>query len=75
MNWQPIETAPQDGTCILLSNGHGCFIARYKPVFDSGYRPSNPWYSMMLNHDHIEEPFRYEKATHWQPLPDPPEAK
>jgi hypothetical protein len=71
--WQPIETAPKDGTYILLGSTDGAWVASYKPVYQSGYRPEDPWHSMMLNHEHMG---RYPKAkpTHWQPLPLPPAA-
>ena len=71
--WQPIETALKDGTYILLGSTDGAWVASYKPVYQSGYRPEDPWHSMMLNHEHMG---RYPKAkpTHWQPLPLPPAA-
>lgn len=72
--WQPIESAPRDGSYILVCNSHGSWIAKYHPVYPSGYRPSNPWASMMLNHDHIEKPGRFDHPTHWRPLPPPQEA-
>jgi len=70
--WLPIESAPRDGSYILVCNSHGSWIAKYHPVYPSGYRPSNPWASMMLNHDHIENPGRFDHPTHWRPLPQPP---
>lgn len=72
--WLPIESAPTDGTRVLLANEHGCWMAEYRPVFQSGYRPENPWQSVMLNHDHIAWPGRYERQTHWKPLDAPPAA-
>lgn len=71
-SWQDIETAPKDGTYVLVANSHGSWIAKWHPVYQSGYRPSNPWASMMLNHDHIQKPGRFDKPTHWQPIPAPP---
>lgn len=68
--WLPIETAPKDGTYILVGSRRGSWVAKYKPVFTSGYRPSNPWASMMLNHDHIGE--QWPNPTHWMPLPAAP---
>lgn len=70
--WQPIETAPKGGACILVGNKHGSWIAKYLPVYQSGFVPENPWSSMMLNHDHIGE--KWHPPTHWQPLPEPPAA-
>lgn len=70
--WMPIETAPMDGSYILVANSHGAWIAKWHPVYESGYRPSNPWASLMLNHDHIDKPGRYDHPAHWMPLPEPP---
>jgi hypothetical protein len=73
MNWQPIETAPKDGTPVVVTNPEsgGIWIAKYQPVYTSGYRPDNPWFSLMLNtHWH---PNRWASLvpTQWQPLPEP----
>jgi hypothetical protein len=68
--WQPIETAPKDGTLILLGRSKGVWAGKYTPVFTSGYRPDSAWQSMLLNHDHMAE--RYAPPTHWMPLPQPP---
>jgi len=70
--WQPIETAPKDGTAILVSNGRGVWVAKYKAVFQSGYKPDSPWFCLMLNKDYIPGKFRAGAPTHWQPLPQPP---
>jgi hypothetical protein len=72
--WQPIETAPKDDdTLILVANEEGVWVAKYRPVYQSGFKPSNPWSSMLLNHDHIK--FHKSHApTHWMPLPKPPTA-
>jgi len=70
--WQPIETAPKDGSYVLIANMHGAWVAKWHPIFVSGFRPSTPWASMMLNHDHIEKTGRYDPPKHWMPLPAPP---
>ena len=70
--WQPIETAPEDGTYILLGNRHGTWVGKYLDRYISGYRPSNPWHSMMLNCRHMGR-FPSVVPTHWMPLPEPPE--
>ena len=70
--WQPIETAPRDGTAILLGSRGGSWIGKWLPVYASGYRPDNPWSSLMLNHDHMGE--KWCKPTHWMPLPAAPDA-
>lgn len=52
--WQPIETAPKDGTRILINCGfyHTCFIAFFN---------YNKWESDDSN--------RNIKPTHWLPIP------
>lgn len=58
-NWQPIETAPQDGTRILTFRstfGESMAVAWYHVHF--GWVP--------VNGQSWPEP------THWQPLPPPP---
>ena len=71
--WQPIETAPRDGTRVMLGNAAGVWVADWIPVYRTGYRPDDPWHSALLNHDHIRESARYEAPTHWMPLPPPPD--
>jgi hypothetical protein len=68
--WMPIAEAPKDGTLIVLGARNGVWLGKYLPVYTSGYRPDNPWSSMLLNHDHMAE--RYTRPTHWMPLPLPP---
>lgn len=57
--WQPIETAPRDGTEILIGNPREVFI---------GYWDTS---SQQWLHDEYG-PVDPEDATRWQPLPDPP---
>ena len=75
MEWQPIETAPKDGTKILV------FTAM-------GEIEMSEWYvSKNYRYDHIEGDV-YKKVldeevglwnsnypTHWMPLPKPPSAE
>ncbi len=70
--WQPIETAPTDGTAILVCHDGGVWIAKHKAVYQSGYKPDNPWFCLMLNKDHIPSRKRKGYPTHWMPLPQPP---
>lgn len=58
--WQPIETAPKDGTNILVySESIGRMIAWYK--FNN--YPFGDWVNLRFD---IISP------THWMPLPEPP---
>ena len=68
MDWQPIETAPKDGTRILLypafSNGRG----QYQGDIGYFYSPGECWY--LQNVGHLNGRWR---PTHWMPLPPPPD--
>lgn len=70
--WQPIETAPKDGTQIILTKISNGFVEQIdvggweiSPGRDDpgGYDP--PWQDWTSNYG-IEEP------THWMLLPEPP---
>ena len=66
MKWQPIETAPKDGTDILAfrprpkrsSTVHGIISVRWSWLSDK-------WVSNWANKD-------VGQITHWMPLPEPP---
>ena len=70
--WRPIETAPKDGTLIMLTRPKAVWVGKYIEVYGSGYVPDEKWHSHLLNHDHMSE--RYGKPTHWMPLPSPIDA-
>lgn len=64
MDWQPIETAPKDGTHMLATGydfddprqgRHAAVVSWCGDAFMDNYEP-------------------YEWLTHWMPLPAPPEA-
>lgn len=56
MEWQPIETAPKDGTPVLVATAFWVRDAYWSHAFEG-------WYS---NHSAVPPP------THWMPLPPPP---
>ena len=62
MEWQPIETAPKDGTDVLLS-GEGC---RAVGSFYSFLGEERWFLSHMLG-----DPVPFD-ASWWMPLPPPP---
>lgn len=76
--WQPIETAPRDGTCFLaIIPDFGdnvmmiCAKTIVKTVGDqdipyTGFVLDNHWSTAFDSHDEVE-------PTHWQPLPQPPQ--
>lgn len=61
MEWQPIETAPKDGTRILL-RGKGGKIADGRYGKPDGLALTNP--------ARFVWPFIYANPTHWIPLPE-----
>lgn len=69
MEWQPIETAPKDGTYILV-----CATGNYHPITAcwSSYHPnaegSKCWRTTKVCGNKVG-------ATYWMPLPPPPESK
>ncbi len=71
MDWQPIETAPKDGSYVLLGNEFGAWVGHYKRVAPSGFIFDDPWHTMMLNHRHIKGAKHY-TPSHWMRLPEKP---
>jgi hypothetical protein len=78
--WQPIETAPRDGTAVLVMRdiwpgtksgraekcyGHNTYVAEWWQDEGDG----GEWVCYM---DRIEEPVCPIEPTHWMPLPAPP---
>ncbi|KKM22878.1 hypothetical protein LCGC14_1620870 [marine sediment metagenome] len=60
--WQPIETAPKDGTWVFLFvPGHGPARARWShnPGMADGWRSHGTGRTIT-------------QGTHWMPLPEPP---
>lgn len=73
--WKPIDTAPKDGTTVLLSTldidaAQYVIAAFFEGSADFGGSPDDGpgWYLYPTNGNHqvIGEP------THWMPLPQPP---
>ena len=65
MSWQPIETAPKDGTRIAIK-------------FRSGNRHEANWQTTYGGEWHTDS-YKYlpwadqAEITHWMPLPEPPQ--
>jgi hypothetical protein len=69
--WQPIETAPRDGTYILLAGDSGYTTTPLRVAvgrWDAEYRPRNPW----VTYDGSAFTDSGEPATYWMPLPPSP---
>ncbi len=75
--WQPIETAPKDGSKIeVWHKVHKCLIT-VKYIVDKRYRPVNkhtkeefPWLAICGSNTWPEAAF-----THWKELSEPPQPK
>ena len=70
--WQPIETAPKDGTRVLLAGIYGGIgIGFYGPKYSTyGVNYGDAWgYGTNWSNTFGVEP------THWTPLPNPPETE
>ena len=63
MEWQPIETAPKDGTAILLS-----IPGNKNPCAHVGFfhHDTDQWRERILGANFVNYP------SHWMPLPKPP---
>lgn len=71
--WQPIETAPKDGTRILTFNLTPCEDAdtrrtTIEKAISVSYWVFGGWMEYPANPRFIEG----QKHTHWMPLPEPP---
>ena len=67
MEWQPIETAPKDGTRILLAWGGATVVGFYL----DNTSDSHPWGWKGWTVPSME-PTPRGLITHWMPLPEPP---
>lgn len=67
--WQPIETAPRDGTLKMFYSPRGgvCIAPDVTPI-----KPSLNEQRMMISAG-ADWPHVGFNATHWMPLPSPPE--
>ena len=66
MKWQPIETAPRDGTKFLVLGGP--YLGYVIPVVVDAVFDEGAWWPNQS--DWMDGPL---EPTHWMPLPPPPE--
>lgn len=73
MEWQPIETAPRDGSAVLLyQKKPHAEVARYESdtnEIEVGFYSEEGWRVFGFHGDESERDFA---PTHWMPLPQPP---
>lgn len=69
IRWKPIDTAPKDGTTILVYTGPCCYVAKQNviPVHWSGWG-GGVWENSTSGGKLSADP------THWMPLPPEPKA-
>lgn len=67
MTWQPIETAPKDGTRILVCQRVG-YRAHRPVVIARWHQPAN----VQMAGSFIGDGGAVDHPTHWMPVPDPP---
>lgn len=71
--WQPISSAPRDGTCVLL----GRFTNGKAQIDHNGKMAVDYWHSRDVHDFEGWGKFnsRYWPATHWMPLPARPDVE
>lgn len=74
--WQPIETAPKDGTLVIISNGETCGVARWDIVASrdtlndiDGIAVFRREYGWRSRSDKV---ITAKPPTHWMPIPSIP---
>jgi len=76
--WMPIETAPKDGTAILVAgtnrNGAPMLGEAYWHVNPDGRDDVGFWWANTDPGDYYACQIDEGALTHWQPLPKPPVA-
>jgi hypothetical protein len=80
MKWHPIETAPRDGTWFMIINAReGYFsveVGQYRRYCRYEYVQETSGLFRKVEHEVLEETFNnFHRATHWMPLPPPPEVE
>lgn len=72
MDWQPIATAPTDGSRILVGRAADASIGRHALVAEAWFNQGR-WVHGPF---HAPEPIGCptDPITHWQPLPPPPDS-
>ena len=73
--WQPIETAPKDGTAFIGFDGRRPFLCtRQKYYVKYPHQDGGPTFRDGFSGDYYDH-ISPESPTHWMPLPAPPKAE
>lgn len=74
-DWEPIESAPRDGTRVLLHFPHwGAIEGRYEEVITRGHMGRSRKLTWRFT-DRLIDADESHQPTHWKPLPNPPQPK
>jgi hypothetical protein len=68
MEWQPMETAPRDGTDIIVWDGEIRTLTHWDKA---SHVPIYGWLTLVC-HDPEDMDLMDPTPTHWMPLPEPP---
>lgn len=71
MTWQPIETAPKDGTRILAYDIKDAEDTQPQIALWLAHAEEPGWY-ISLDHQAMNGDL-WNPPTHWMPLPEPPQ--
>jgi hypothetical protein len=74
MDWQPIETAPKDGTYVLLSGDGHVSVGKWEEDSGRTLIAGDPPYWSPYDHSYWDRLIddSWFAPTHWMPLPAPP---
>lgn len=70
-NWQPIKTAPKDGTSVIIAVPHNDPSGFVVGEAYCNERRGGWWWANLSYDDDYADPIR-QAPTHWMPLPKPP---
>lgn len=70
MEWQPIESAPRDGTRILAGRKGWVSVVAWNPDFHA--HSKSKAVGVWMDDDGDFGPDAHDWPTHWMPLPAPP---
>jgi len=69
-NWQPIETAPKDGTRIILTDGEEMEICSWGSPYPVDFPEKKAW--IFGRGDDYSNYNQFFFPTHWMPCPEIP---
>lgn len=73
MDWQPIETAPKDGTSILVADADDIYKVEWRADDGMSSKKTFSWcISESDRNDELGSGLIVDEPTHWMPLPQLP---